>query len=762
MATRENPALVVEHGSHELKQVRGGGGERKRFVTVNSTLRDKVAAQWQSAAHQSLAAAKKHGFPIGVVKVKLRPTAIAKSHRPQYLLQQAGRTRIIGASHIGTLLVAVSSHSAGSTRDAILRNATDNGEADLTTIESIEPYSPSDVARTSVTNTAAYDLGAVLTLFDFRDPGLNEHAAAAVRSLLNERKRTITGRASGRYLIRQTDPATLHRISTHPAVRRMWPNSQVASPAAPIPSPESMQLPPPAVGNQYPVVGVLDSGVSPKATALAPWVTVGPSFPPDPTDEGDFRHGTFIAGLIAGCHTLNPGVLPLPEGPCHVFSSRVFSPREPIGIEDLLSRIEDAVRAAPEVRVWNLSLGVPTPCIGPEFSVFACELDELARQNRILFVISAGNYVAPLPLRPWPADVWHQDGRDIIGPPADSVLGLTVGSIAHSHGNQSAVKSHEPAAYSRRGPAPGLLPKPEVVHYGGNCSPTNSHDGHGIASLDPLGGQSQSWGTSYAAPLVASVAAHAWDQLVRAEHEVTPEMVRAVVIHSAALGSPPRRPEDLRYFGFGTPDALSRVLTCEESAFTTWHRVYIPPGQFVEHEFPMPSCLLQNGKFSGEIVMTLCYAPPLDPNSGEEYCRSNVNVKMGIVKSRRTPKYDRKTGQTRCVMKDGFRSEVPPDPRSQGEGFEAALIEHGFKWSPVKVYRKRFPKGIEGERWQLQFDVLYRAGEPPPDQPQEAFAIVTVRGLGQTQPVYRDGVRAIHQQGHVARSALSMRTRVRR
>jgi serine protease AprX len=77
------------------------------------------------------------------------------------------------------------------------------------------------------------------------------------------------------------------------------------------------------------------------------------------------------------------------------------------------------------------------------------------------------------------------------------------------------------------------------------------------------------------------------------------------------------------------------------------------------------------------------------------------------------------------------------------EGFEAALIEHGFKWSPVKVYRKRFPRGIGGERWQLQFDVLYRAGEDPLDQPQEAFAIVTVKGFARNQPVYRDGVRAI-------------------
>ena len=59
------------------------------------------------------------------------------------------------------------------------------------------------------------------------------------------------------------------------------------------------------------------------------------------------------------------------------------------------------------------------------------------------------------------------------------------------------------------------------------------------------------------------------------------------------------------------------------------------------------------------------------------------------------------------------------------------------------------------------FDVLYRAGEKSPDRPQEAFAIVSVKGLEQNQPVYRDGVRAIQQKGHIAHSALSVRTRLR-
>jgi hypothetical protein len=761
VAARDNPALVVEHGSHELKQVTGGGGGRKLFAEVTANLRKKTAAEWKSAADESLNSAAGFGFDAGVLKIKLRSKAIAKSHRPKYLLQQAGRARIIGATQIGTLLVAVSRQTADAGHDAILNNATKDGTADLTTIESIEQYKPVDVAETPLEDAAAYERGAVVTLFDFHDEELNSKAQASVRLLLGNGVALERELPAGRFLLRAVTAASLRNLARHPAIRRIWPNSAVTGPTGPTATFGNVAIAPPQPDIDYPVVGVLDDGFSTGATGLAPWVDVGPSFPPNSTDPGDYRHGTFIAGLIAAGEALNPGLTPFPEGPCRVFAARVFSGQEGVGLEDLLARVQAVVRDNPKIKVWNLSLGIPRPCHGPEFSVFAHELDEIARRHRVLFVIAAGNYAFP-PLRGWPADGWHTDGRDIIGPPADSVLGLTVGSVAPAHGNLSAVKKDEPAGYTRRGPAPGLLPKPEVVHFGGNCSATNGPDGHGMASIAPNGDLSRDWGTSYAAPLVATVAAHAWEQLRKAEHEVTPEMVRAIVIHSAALASIPRKPADLRYFGFGVPAALSTVLTCDSSAFTTWHRVYIPNGQFVAHEFPMPDCLIQGGRFSGEIVMTLCYAPPLDPSGGAEYCRSNVNVKMGVVKPRRTLKRDPKTGKSRFVMQSGFRGEVPPDPRSPGEGYEAALIEHGFKWSPIKVYRKRFPRGIDGARWQLQFEVLYRAGEPAPDQPQEAFAIVTVRALDEGQPVYRDGVRAIQQKGHIAHSALSLRTRIRR
>ena len=198
MASKENPALVVDHGSQELHQVHGGGSPRKSFAEVTPAFRRKKAAEWKSAADDALGDAAKFELQMGVLKVKLKPKAIAKSHRPQYLLQQAGRTRIIGASHIGTLLVSVSPQSASATQDAFLHNATQDGAADLSTIESIEPYSTAD-RKPMGEHTEAYQYGAVVTLFDFRDDGLNTQAEASVEGCFSVTVRYLTVGAGGPY-----------------------------------------------------------------------------------------------------------------------------------------------------------------------------------------------------------------------------------------------------------------------------------------------------------------------------------------------------------------------------------------------------------------------------------------------------------------------------------------------------------------------------------------------------------------------------------
>jgi len=425
----------------------------------------------------------------------------------------------------------------------------------------------------------------------------------------------------------------------------------------------------------------------------------------------------------------------MPLQPVKIVDARVFSTIEGTVEVDLVSRIGQALDTHPDVRVWNLSIGSVDSVTGPEFSEFTRYLDMYSHNKNVLFVISSGNDLAPTPLRPWPPGHFSNSGRDLICSPADSPRGLTVGSIAHvsAAAGVQGVKRNEPTPYSRRGPAPAALPKPEVVHHGGSTDLGGNTHG-GILSLSPQGFLSESHGTSYAAPLVASLSAQVWSELVLANRKPSPSLVKAIMVHSAALHAPPRSAAELHYFGFGMPQGIHETLMCTDDMFTTFHTVYIPRGQEIHHAYPIPACLLKNGKFCGEIIITLCYDPLLNSAAGAEYCRSNVSVSMG-------PKLMGKDGKIH------FKGSVPPDPKNHSDAYESTLIEHGFKWSPLKVYRRRF-LGVAGTDWELRFDVLYRAGQEVPPLPHEAHAIVTMRALEEGQPVYRDGVRALQRLNH--------------
>jgi len=725
--------MVVDHPARELRQKPGGGGDRKHFVDDIPAHRRKIGKQWTDAASEALARAERSLLSRAVLKVQLHNDALAKSHRPHYLLEQAGRGKIIGGTKIGTLLVSVNRRSADATAESIRENKTKNGEADVTTIEKIEPYAPGDVALIPV-SARSYRHGALLRLFNFGDDTADAEARDAVQRWADNHRAELRKISKGTFSVKPHKVADLQALVELGAVRELVPNQEILGPQH-LASFDDRRfvIAPPVEGQRYSLVGLLDSGCSPVVT-LQPWLqSQSDAIALDkPAPDIDYAHGTFIGGLLASARQLNGAQSELPLEPVKIVDVRVFSATERTKGDDLIARVGDALKENPQVKVWNLSIGVPSPLRGPEFSWLARELDDLAAQRNVLFVVSAGNDLDPTPLRSWPAVNHGPAGRDMISSPADMVLGLTVGSIAHSS-EPLGVKRGEPAPYSRRGPGPAAIPKPEVVHFGGNCTLDNQTRG-GLTSLATNGNTMEWHGTSFAAPLVASVAAQLWDALDAADRNPSPALVKGMVVHSAAIHAPPRSADELHYFGFGQPIGLPESLLCTDEMFTTIHTVYIPQGQEIHHKFPMPACLLKNGKFRGEIIITVCYPPVLNPDGGAEYCRSNVNVGMGPV----------------LLGKDGklhFKGSVPADPKKPSDALEESLITHGMKWSPLKVYRRRF-QGVEGTDWELRFDVLYRAGEPVPPEPQLAHAIVTVRGIDEGLNVYRDGVRALRALRH--------------
>jgi hypothetical protein len=410
---------------------------------------------------------------------------------------------------------------------------------------------------------------------------------------------------------------------------------------------------------------------------------------------------------------------------------------------DLLEeRVADAVRTRPDIKIWNLSLGSNGPCDSQIFSDFAQTLDRLSDKHNVLFVVASGNY-GELPRRGWPITV--DMDADRVSMPGESVRALTVGSIAQAATASTLVQTHEPAPYSRRGPGPTHTPKPDVVHFGGNVHVPWSVGPASTQVLRPSGAVEPSFGTSFSAPLVSAVAGHVWSAME--QHPAlppNPSLVKALLLHAAQLASPDYSPTDRRFYGAGLPVDAMEALYDRNDSFTLVFEAQVQPGnwRWRKDPFPIPSGLIQDGKFRGEVILTAAYAPPLDSNFGAEYVRANLEVGFG-------------------TLDDGaFKGKVPMISEKGAAGFEQVLIEHGGKWSPVKIHRKRFPRGVSGDIWALNATLSLRAQNPVLQEPQKAYIIITLRALDGDDQIYAQGIRMLRQMNWV-HQALPVRVPVR-
>jgi hypothetical protein len=240
------------------------------------------------------------------------------------------------------------------------------------------------------------------------------------------------------------------------------------------------------------------------------------------------------------------------------------------------------------------------------------------------------------------------------------------------------------------------------------------------------------------------MAAHTWQALLAPNRThavtVTPNLVKALLIHSAQLNSPERPAIERRYFGAGMPTVVTDIFYDSDDSFTMLFELDIADTtKWRKAPFPIPSSLMVDGKFRGEVVITAAYAPPLNPTAGAEYVRFNVDVGFGTL----TPDEDGKLQ---------FHGQVPAEGELGTTGFENAQVEHGAKWSPIKTYRRAFPKGKTGNNWALQATIVRRAFEPPLAQPLRVIVLVTLRSLDGNENIYAEGQKALAATNWITQS----------
>jgi hypothetical protein len=478
-----------------------------------------------------------------------------------------------------------------------------------------------------------------------------------------------------------------------------------------------------------------------------------------PDDKIKPSHGTSIASIALYGDDLEKKSWIRHKG-IKLFDAAVFpdTSKESIEEDELIENIREAIKANYEkVKIWNLSISLMEPISESAFSDFAIFLDNIQETYNVLICKSAGNCYNYRKGRP----------RGKLHKGADSILSLVVGSLAHAKGSFDIADIDNPSPFSRMGPGPEFIIKPELVHYGGNVGikPDGSETITGVKSFSMKGDMVQSVGTSFSTPRVAGLATGLYQEINK---EFDPLLIKGMVVHSAKYPDNLNIPntERTKYVGFGKPSPIPEILYNDPHEITLILRETLVKGKFLDIlDFPMPSCLIKDGFYTGQIIATLVYSPILEPSQGSEYCQSNIDVLLGTYddkKSRDTSKPNILNPVGRENPQNIFRYELYSKKKMKtGVGTfsqrERLLIQYADKYYPVKKYAIDLSEMTDtnkqkyitsNKKWYLKLSGLYRSFSEQQSIHSEKLSqdfclLITIKDPTETQNVYNETIQKL-------------------
>lgn len=295
-------------------------------------------------------------------------------------------------------------------------------------------------------------------------------------------------------------------------------------------------------------------------------------------------------------------------------------------------------------KIYNLSLNSWYPC-DPLWSkdFLTRELDTLAYNYNVLFVVSAGNHTVFSEVK-YPDCLDSSDSK--ITSPADWINILTVWSIADNESLKSIAKDNEPSPFTRTG-FPNIR-KPDVVHYWWNVDRYGRSNWLWVIGL--LGEKNkivEDVGTSFSTPIVSQIAWKIYAYLQNTGFWVNPpiELVKALIIHSAHYNLPNDSNINLskinQYVGYWIPDFLRAINSFKNSAtfiYTgiIWELVKENnKEQLVDkHKILIDVPTELEGKNKKiRIKWTLVYLPPVSSSWETDYAMSDISLNIYYLNS---------------------------------------------------------------------------------------------------------------------------------
>ncbi len=746
------PIQLVKTREKQDKFLKEAGGSNKlpgwvtpQIIQENSirliSALDKISECFQNRSIHN------NRLPL-LVKAKLNEHATAKSYRPNIraILNQKRKHNVIGISGFREILFKLEgTEDIDAIKDVIVSVQKNTSSKDkpigIAAIEDLSIYSY------EINIEELRDKVLKVQLVNYKDANLNAISKQIFLELGAQLKCNIeqVNYADDLIMYRVNYPSadSIRQIATLDSVISIKEMPYYELVAAPNPCQAEIELAKPIDGEEYPILGILDSGVE-QSNYLSSW-SYGDENNIAGLDELDIDriHGTLVASIaVYGDILENKNCTGC--GPLKFVSCIVNSEKNGITIseDELIMYVRKAVQQYPSIKIWNLSQGSKTEVSDFTFSDFAIALDDIQKKNDVLICKSAGNS----------ADL----GRITSG--AESMLALTVGSICNSGTHPEDLKEGTHSPFSRIGYGPEGLIKPEVVHYGGNKK-TGVKVLTGVDILHTVSG------TSFSTPRISSLAAHLFHRLGGV---FDPTLIKALIIHNANYPSVVDKSMNGydKMYGFGLPASINDILNNDEDEFTmVWQPDFNSGTDFQVIDFPYPKTLIdENGHYYGIVTVTIVTDPVLKGEEGNEYCQTDIDVKLGPIEGVSyyalgavgTPKTYR--NEKRIVSLNNILTKDKYSKRQSELMRERNLIMKNHKWQPIKKFQVDLSTMTTGkknqikdyETWAMTMRAFTRdatAFELQEDGVKNAIRttiIVTIRDPEHKGLVYSEGIRLLN------------------
>ena len=440
-----------------------------------------------------------------------------------------------------------------------------------------------------------------------------------------------------------------------------------------------------------PLVVVFDGGVSDSPTPFIPNPSV--DLTTEPPDHEDTAHGTGVTGAVM-YGLIGPGIA-AEQMPCPIDSFRVLpAPNIPNDLDGywVLDRIKEAVIAM-QPDIVNLSLG---PELATEDTTepnrWTSELDQLAWESDVLFVVAAGNY----------GDEDRDLGLHRVQVPGDMVNGLTVGACDVT----SPENPWGRVTYSSMGPGRhGNRIQPAGVQFGGT-------DANPFPVMRADGSFLQATGTSFSAPLVT----HALAELSTRLPVAAPSVLRAFAVHFAERHRTYKKLIDEVGHGRFPLDFRPLLDTASNEAHVLFTDD-IERDEMIGYQIPLPDGIA--GPLS--LWITLAYVSPVEPSQPTEYTRASLEMVLRphhLHHRLRPPKgspglravvLDHTSDEAFRLFQEGWEMSQEPVTKTLGAapGSSESTLRDAGKWETVRHHRLNLRAG-EAERPRLIISYLAR------------------------------------------------------